>query len=76
MTDQWGNDEAYAPGLSGITPDWGALSPHGCAVPDPPAGLRLADATSPARRSPRVRAAQAIGSRRPDLLPRVNALDV
>ena len=34
------------------------------------AGLTDAEATSPARRSPQVRAAQRLGSRRPDLLPK------
>lgn len=54
---------------------WGALSPNGAPIPAPPAGLSERDATSPARRSARVRAAQRIGTRRPDLLPPVNALD-
>ena len=55
---------------------WGAVSPNGAPIPKPPAGLTERDATSPARRSPRVRHAQRIGSRRPDLLPRINAQDV
>lgn len=55
---------------------WGAVSPNGAAIPDPPAGLSDTDAASPARRSPKVRAAQKLGTRRPDLLPPVNALEV
>lgn len=59
-----------------IRPDWADVPDHGTDYPDPPAGLRDADAASPARRSPRVRKAQHLGSRRPDLLPPVNALEV
>lgn len=45
-------------------------SPEGVPAPEPPAGLPDVEATSPARRSPQVRAAQRTGSRRPDLLPK------
>lgn len=45
-------------------------SPEGVPAPEPPAGLPDAEANSPARRSPQVRAAQRLGSRRPDLLPK------
>lgn len=48
----------------------GTTSPNGVPSPAAPAGLSDVDATSPARRSPQVRAAQAVGSKRPDLLPR------
>lgn len=56
--------------------DWGEISADGCDIPDPPAGLLDDDAYSAARRSPRVRAAQLLGTRRPDLLPRINSLEV
>ncbi len=42
----------------------------GVPAPIAPDGLPDAQAQSPARRSPQVRAAQLAGSRRPDLLPR------
>lgn len=48
----------------------GTTSPNGVPIPPASAGLRDVDAESPARRSPQVRAAQRIGSRRPDRLPR------
>lgn len=48
----------------------GEFSANGVPVPTPPAGLAEVEADSPARRSAQVRAAQRIGSRRPDLLPR------
>lgn len=48
----------------------GTISPNGVPIPVAPSGLSDVDATSPARRSPQVRAAQRIGSKRPDLLPR------
>lgn len=53
----------------------GTTSPNGVPIPDAPAGLLPVEADSPARRSPQVRAAQRIGSRRPDLLPRQAADD-
>lgn len=49
---------------------WADLSDNGVDAPDAPAGLAAQEADSPARRSPQVRAAQRLGSRRPDLLPR------
>ena len=45
-------------------------SPEGVPAPEAPAGLTPAEAESPARRSPQVRAAQRLGTRRPDLLPK------
>lgn len=53
----------------------GEFSPNGVPAPMPPAGLKEDEADSPARRSPQVRAAQRIGSRRPDLLPRQSSDD-
>ena len=53
--------------------DWGAWSPDGVLPPPAGAGLPPAEASSPARRSPQVRAAQAAGTRRPDRLGRVRA---
>lgn len=47
------------------------VSPEGVPIPDPPAGLPDSEALSPARRSPQVREAQRINSRRPDRLPKV-----
>lgn len=44
------------------------VSAEGVQAPPPPAGLIPAEANSPARRSPQVRAAQRLKSRRPDLL--------
>lgn len=44
------------------------LSPEGVPAPEAPSGLPGAEALSPARRSPQVRGAQRLGSRRPDLL--------
>lgn len=49
---------------------WADVSPNGVPAPDAPADLPDVEADSPARRSPQVRAAQRLGSRRPDLLPR------
>lgn len=49
---------------------WAEVSPDGVPAPDAPAGLPEAEALSPARRSPQVRYAQRVGSRRPDLAPR------
>jgi len=46
------------------------VSPEGVPTPEPPAGLPEVEATSPSRRSPQVRAAQRLSSRRPDLLPK------
>lgn len=48
-------------------------SPEGVPAPEPPAGVSDAEAFTPARRSPEVREAQRIGSRRPDLLPRARS---
>jgi hypothetical protein len=45
-------------------------SPDGVPAPEPPAGLPDYEALSPARRSPQVRAAQRLSSRRPDRLPK------
>ena len=45
-------------------------SANGVPAPVAPAGLAEIDATSPARRSPQVRAAQLARTRRPDLLRR------
>ena len=53
---------------------WGDISPDGVPAPDPPAALAGYEAATPARRSPQVRAAQAAGSRRPDLLPKAPSL--
>ena len=53
----------------------GTISPDGVPIPAAPAGLPDVEATSPARRSPQVRAAQRLDSRRPDLLPRQPADD-
>lgn len=53
--------------------DWADVSDNGVQAPDAPAGLPEREADSPARRSPQVRAAQRLGSRRPDLLPRQRA---
>lgn len=63
-------------GVEDLSEWWGAVSPNGAPIPPAPPGLSERDATSPARRSPQVRAAQALGIRRPDLLPLVNALEV
>jgi len=52
---------------------WGTWSPRGVLPPPAHAGLPAAEAGSPARRCPQVRAAQAAGSRRPDRLGRVRA---
>jgi hypothetical protein len=49
---------------------WADVSLEGVPAPDAPRGLTDVEALSPARRSPQVREAQRIGSRRPDLLPR------
>ncbi len=49
---------------------WADISLEGVPAPDAPRGLADAEALSPARRSPQVRAAQRLGSTRPDLLPR------
>lgn len=46
------------------------VSANGVPAPDAPDGLSDVERDSPARRSPQVRRAQVIGSRRPDLLPR------
>jgi hypothetical protein len=53
----------------------GVVSPNGVSPPEAPSGLSEVEATSPARRSPQVRAAQSIGSRRPDLLPKQSNID-
>lgn len=52
----------------------GVASANGVPIPAAPVGLPDDEADSPARRSPQVRAAQAIGSKRPDLLPRQSSL--
>lgn len=49
---------------------WGVWAAGGVMPGPAPAWLDEAEAASPARRSPRVRAAQAAGTRRPDRLPR------
>lgn len=49
---------------------WATISPNGVPAPDPPRGLPDSEALSPARRSPQVRAAQRLGTTRPDLLDR------
>lgn len=49
---------------------WADISPEGISAPDAPFGLPDVEALSPARRSPQVRAAQRLGMKRPDLLPR------
>jgi hypothetical protein len=51
----------------------GEISSNGVPAPIPPAGMSEVEADSPARRSPQVRAAQQIGSARPDLLPKQSA---
>lgn len=48
----------------------GTASPNGVPIPPASSGLSEVEADSPARRSPQVRAAQRLGSKRPDLLPR------
>lgn len=53
----------------------GTTSANGVPIPPAPAGLPDVEADSPARRSPQVRAAQRLGSKRPDLLPRQPADD-
>jgi hypothetical protein len=53
----------------------GEISVNGVPAPIPPAGMSEVEADSPARRSPQVRAAQRIGSKRPDLLPKQPADD-
>ena len=53
---------------------FGDASPNGVLPPPPSAGLPPREAFSSARRSPQVRASQAAGTRRPDLLPRQNSL--
>lgn len=53
-----------------MTENFSAVSPNGVEIPDPPVNLVDYDADSPARRSPNVRAAQRLGSRRPDRLPK------
>jgi hypothetical protein len=53
-----------------MTATYSEPSPDGVPAPEAPAGLPPAEAESPARRSPQVRAAQRLGSRRPDLLPK------
>lgn len=50
--------------------DWATPSANGVPIPPAPSGISDTDANSPARRSPQVRRAQVIGSRRPDLLPK------
>lgn len=49
---------------------WADVSQSGVPAPTPPHGLPDVEAASPARRSPQVRQAQRLGSKRPDLLPR------
>lgn len=49
---------------------FGDTSPNGVPIPPAPANLPAREADSPARRSPYVRAAQQLGSRRPDRLPK------
>jgi len=49
---------------------WADVSLEGVPAPDAPHGLPDTEALSPARRSPQVRQAQRLGSKRPDLLPR------
>lgn len=46
------------------------VSADGVPAPEPPAGLPDYEALSPSRRSPQVRAAQRLDSRRPDRLPK------
>lgn len=53
-----------------MTATYSEPSPDGVPAPEAPAGLPPAESGSPARRSPQVRAAQRLGSRRPDLLPK------
>lgn len=52
---------------------WADVSANGVEPPKPPSGLAEREADSPARRSPQVRAAQRMSTRRPDLLPRQRA---
>lgn len=52
---------------------WGDTSPNGVPAPPAPAGMTDVEAASPARRSPQVREAQRIGSRRPDLLDKASS---
>lgn len=51
--------------------EFGIPSVNGVRPPAPSAGLPPAESGSPARRSPQVRQAQRIGSRRPDLLGKI-----
>lgn len=53
---------------------FGDVSPNGVLAPPPSAGLPIREAASPGRRSPQVRAAQAAGTRRPDLMTRASSL--
>lgn len=53
----------------------GEVSANGVPIPAPAASLPDDEADSPARRSAQVRAAQKIGSKRPDLLPRQSSMD-
>lgn len=68
--------QAAAPDVGILLADlaFGEASPNGVTPPPPSAGLPVREAASPARRSPQVRAAQAEGTRRPDLMPRQSSL--
>lgn len=73
VTDRWVQDVAGAQPLITARPGFADASPNGAPAPAPSAGLPAREADSPARRSPQVRAAQAAGTRRPDLLDRQNS---
>lgn len=53
--------------------DFADPSPEGVAAPAAPKSLSSLEANSPARRSPQVRRAQALGSRRADRVGRAPA---
>lgn len=50
--------------------EWATPSDNGVPIPPAPAVVSDLEAASPGRRSPQVRRAQLLGSRRPDLLPK------
>lgn len=73
VTDRWTQTARRITPVTPADPLFGVPSPAGVEPPPPPAGMPDREATSPARRSPQVRAAQRVGDLRPDLLPRQNA---
>ncbi len=73
VTDRWAQTPRPDTPVVLADPDFGQLSGNGVPAPAPPVGMPVREATSAARRSPQVRAAQRGGLLRPDLLPRQNA---